>query len=385
MNLRVHLSSKLGYDTPKEEAVLAAGQAAAICYMPSDFDAILDEDQNKTTSRAAGCKTSKHYSTYAHVRKTLCFEGIPKLAAMVLNNERPANISEKSGRYTIMFCAGRELELYNKWLEIFAKLIAAEYPHLKPDVVQKLSQENARCFISVLTPTTTMDYSVDMTQANFIIHWLNNFCDTPTSHPLKEAIKPALREIASGMYEYCGIEGIEDYRGRTLPSFFANRSHAQEFGETFSINRKVSFASGAHFHRSQSLIFDFEVESDPSKAEFYIPRILEGSAYFDEYLADMRSIADLYPAGMLINMNMRGTPENLILLLQERLCGAVLPETCFTAKSILEEYCQETVQTNPAVYEMLNRFSNGTKCSFGHYTCTRPCPLGPAMCFTRKA
>ena len=385
MKVSIHAATKAGHAVSIDEVKLICGQAACICYGPDSFDEILARDDKAVMKTSEGCITSGHHSTLQHYYITFTFEGIPKLAAMILNNERPYDASEKSGRYTIMTCVGRENELYDKWRVRFGQLIAAKYPHLDEKVVKKLAQENARCFISVLSPTTTMDYSVDIGQANYLIRWLRNFCAIETGHPLKEAIKPWLAKIADAMAEICYIEGVEDYRGRDTITFFAKRSRRTEFGECFSVNADVSFASAAHFNRSRSMLFEFGVPSDPAEAYFYVPKILEKQSDIDEYLADMRSIADLYPAGMLIHMNMRGTPEAFALLVQERLCGATLPETCFTTKGILESYLSATFTSNTFVYDFLKPFNKGTKCSFGHYKCNRPCPLGPQMCFTRKA
>ena len=385
MKVYVHAATKAGHAVSIDEVKLICGQAACICYGPDSFDEILARDDKDVMATSEGCIHNLHLSTLQHYFITFNFEGIPKLAAMILNNERPYNTSEKSGRYTVMSCGGREKELYDKWRVRFAELISAEYPHLSGKIVKKLAQENARCFISVLSPTTTMDYTVDICQANLLIRWFRHFCEIETGDPLKEAIKPWLAKIADAMAEICYIEGVEDYRGRDTITFFAKRSRRTEFGECFSVNVDVSFASAAHFNRSRTLIFEFKTPIDPTDASFYIPRILEKQSDIDEYLADMLSIASLYPSGMLIHMNMRGTPEAFSLLVQERLCGATLPETCFTTKGILESYCSATFTSNTFVYDFLHPFQKGTKCSFGHYKCDRPCPLGPQMCFTRKA
>ena len=384
MKVSVHAATAAGHRVSLDEVRLISGQSACICYGPDRFEEILARDPEDVKDTADGCRKSGHHSTYQNYYITFTLEGIPKIVAMILNNERPYNTNEKSGRYTVMSCSGREKELYDKWRERFQELIAAEYPKLSEKVVKKLAQENARCFISVLSPTTTMNHTLDISQANYLIRWMREFCKQPTCHPLKEALKPWLIELADAMADICYMDDLGDYRGRGL-SFFAKRERKEEFGENFCVNKYVSFACGAHLHRSRSLDFEFDVTSNPQTAEFYVPRILQKQEDIDEYLADMRSVADLYPAGMMIRMNMRGTPENFALLVQERLCGATLPETCFAVKEILNRYCMATFTKNTFVHDFLHQFENGTKCSFGHYKCNRPCPLGPDMCFERKA
>ena len=52
MNIRVLGSTHLGYVMQKEEALNFGGKSAGICYMPDDFDAILNEPLEKTMKRA---------------------------------------------------------------------------------------------------------------------------------------------------------------------------------------------------------------------------------------------------------------------------------------------------------------------------------------------
>ena len=66
------------------------------------------EDESKTKDRAEGNKENKHHSVFGHDYISLYFEGIPKIIAMMINNEKDYNTSEKSGRYTVMF--GNEKE-----------------------------------------------------------------------------------------------------------------------------------------------------------------------------------------------------------------------------------------------------------------------------------
>ena len=173
MNVRILGSTKAGYLMTSEMASNFAGKAAGICYMPEDFDAILNEDEEKTMKRAKGTLKSGHHSVYDHVYFNLLIENAPKILAMILNNEGMYTTSEKSARYTKMEPSPEELELYNKWLNIFYSLIKEEYaekylkyfdnseaPMEKAEVaMKKLAQENARYMISVFT-NTVMEYTV---------------------------------------------------------------------------------------------------------------------------------------------------------------------------------------------------------------------------------
>ena len=70
-----------------------------------------------------------HHSVYDHINISFNLQNIPKILAMVLNNEHQYTTSEKSARYTPVQVSGesvitdREVELYNKWMEIYKEKI----------------------------------------------------------------------------------------------------------------------------------------------------------------------------------------------------------------------------------------------------------------------
>ena len=115
MQIRVLASTKAGYEMPKEEAVNFSGKSAGICYLPDSLDTLFSEDPAKTERRAKGTLASGHHSVFGHVTYNLALEGIPKILAMILNNEKIYNTSEKSARYTKMEPSEKEKVLYEKW------------------------------------------------------------------------------------------------------------------------------------------------------------------------------------------------------------------------------------------------------------------------------
>ena len=116
MQIRVLASTKVGYEMPKEEAVNFSGKSAGICYLPDSLDTLFSEDPAKTERRAKGTLASGHHSVFGHVTYNLALEGIPKILAMILNNEKIYNTSEKSARYTKMEPSEKEKVLYEKWI-----------------------------------------------------------------------------------------------------------------------------------------------------------------------------------------------------------------------------------------------------------------------------
>ena len=127
--------------------------------------------------RVKGNIESGHHSVFGHPTYNLILEGIPKILAMILNNEKIYNTSEKSARYTKMEPSEQEKVLYEKWIEIYKKQISENSPQIDEKRVEKLAQENARYLISVFTPATTMGYTVSFGQLNYILHWFEDYIE----------------------------------------------------------------------------------------------------------------------------------------------------------------------------------------------------------------
>ena len=72
----------------KEDFDVFSGKVAGICYMPSNFEALLSEPLEKTLRRANSTKQSGHHSVYDHEYISLYLDKVPKLFAMLLNNEK---------------------------------------------------------------------------------------------------------------------------------------------------------------------------------------------------------------------------------------------------------------------------------------------------------
>lgn len=145
---------------------LVAGLMGATCYMPENFEKLNSKPVENILNIATQVENSGHHSTFGHSFLTLEISGLPKALAMVLNNEKEYNTSEKSARYTVMKdIEPKQNALYEKWVNIFEREIKKLYPDgsnkffdEKGKKARKLAQENARYLISVFTPTN-MEYS----------------------------------------------------------------------------------------------------------------------------------------------------------------------------------------------------------------------------------
>jgi hypothetical protein len=340
MKLRVIGSTKPGYKLPIDEALEFGGKAAGICYMPDTFDVILNEDTEKTRKRMQRTLKSGHHSVYDHPTYNILFEDIPKILAMVLNNEGFYTTSEKSARYTKMNPNEREKSLYYKWIDILKNRIQEVYPQMKEKQAEKLAQENARYMISVFTPTT-MAYTVSLRQISSIISMMKRFIkeepDTAFNKKLKECMKNFVEECRGFDVQYLN----SDAKNRKLSLFDTRKSRRNEFGENYSVNYSGSFAQLAQAQRHRTL--DYRIRIHEDNPEFYIPPIIrsennKGNTELENvWLQDIKSVSDIFPQGMLIDINERGTYENFILKAKERLCGnAQLEIALQTGKTLIE-------------------------------------------------
>ncbi len=382
MRMRVIGSTKPGFSLPRHAAVMFSGIMAGICYMRSGFDRLLKEDPAVTKKRVRGTIGSGHHSVLGHVSYNLLLVGIPKIIAMLLNNEKDYNTSEKSARYTRMRTSGLERVIYEKWLRIFRRLIREKYPSISKVTAKKLAQENARYFISVFTPATTMGYTVDMRQVNYIIGWCEKLCAEDSDDPFIVQLKPWVQQLHDTLYARFNIDGLRDGKDRKF-SLFATRYRREEIGENYCINYEGTFSELAQAQRHRTIWYEMMIP-DLNNCEFYVPPIIEDEELRAEYLADMEKLKDRFPQGMLIHINERGIIENYGLKCRERLCGAAQREICMQTKENLDTLIAGEIESDhPEAVIDLMWYGDKTKCQMG-YKCNRPCPLGAKEAFTRQ-
>ena len=82
-------------------------------FVYDSFEAILAEPVENTQKRVSQTLKSGHHSVYDHPTYNLALEEIPKILAMILNNEGMYTTSEKSARYTKMKLEDKEKEIMN--------------------------------------------------------------------------------------------------------------------------------------------------------------------------------------------------------------------------------------------------------------------------------
>lgn len=392
MKIGIAASSNPGFVLPLDEALRFSGIAAGICYMPDNLDALFSEPVEKTMKRIKGCIKSGHHSVADHIVFSLALEEIPKILAMVLNNEKMYTTSEKSARYTHMSAGPQEEALYEKWIEIYNSLILKAYPQIDPKKSKKLAMENARYLISVFTPSTSMLYTVSLRQINLIIHWMKKYITKTENNDnfvckLKDVFRDFLKTpISNGAMklEDLQIPGLHDgAKNRTLSLFSAAGFRKNEFGENYCNSYLASFAQLAQAQRHRTIKYEMIMVEKHSCKQYFIPPIIVGTEYEKEWINDINSLSFLYPQGRLVWVNERGTLEDFILKCTERLCGEAQLEIANQTKLTLNTYVANVKSNRPELYTRLLPYTNGSRCTFPDWNCTRPCIFGPKNALNR--
>ena len=378
MKISVLGSTNSGYSISQHDALVMAGREAGICYMPDTLNSILDEPEDKSIKRAQNAITNGHHSITDHIHYNFAFENIPKILAMVLNNEKVYDTSEKSARYTTMQTSGLEKELYERWQGIFFDRIRELYPNISDKDTHKLALENARYLISIFTPATTMGYTVSLRQINYILNWMQDEIDVPTDDPLRLNLKPILQEFHAYMTPIVGVDGLVDNKGRSL-SLFAKRWRKEEFGENYCTNYMASFACLAQLQRHRTLNFEIIEVTD----RYFVPDCISGTTLEEDWLRDISSLSERYPQGCIVWINERGPIENLVAKSRERLCGRAFLETCAHSKDVLDDTFRH-LKEGTEVRDYLEPYTKGARCTFEDFVCQEPCRWGASQSFTRR-
>lgn len=372
MKIKVIASTKIGYVLPKEDAVDFSGKSAGICYLPDTVETLFAESSEKTQKRANGNIKSGHHSVFGHPTYNLCLEGIPKILAMILNNEKMYNTSEKSARYTQMEPSLQEKELYEKWIGTFKEQILLKYPEFDEKRAQKLAQENARYLISVFTPATIMEYTVNFGQLNYIINWAKDYIENGDDDEFSLKLKEAFGEFLQAIPDF-EVEGLDSRtKNRSFSLFAQRKTRNEEFGENYSTTYLASFAQLAQAQRHRTLAYEMTLLDE---AQYYIPPIIRNTELEKVWIKDISSLEKFFPQGMLVQVNERGTIENFVLKCTERLCGSAQLEIMEQTQKTMAKYMEATKE-QPELYNYLLPYSKGARCTFPGWKCNSPCIFG---------
>lgn len=362
----------------KNEFNLLSGQVAGVCYMKDNINALLNEPVEKSLKRADLTKNNGHHSVFEHNYISLYLQDVPKLFAMLLNNEKAFVTSEKSARYTTMECDDTTKELYDKWYKIFVEKITEKYgneSYFTKSRIDKLAKENARYFLSVYTPTSLV-YTTSYRQLNYLYNWLINLENTENKY-LKPLVKVA-KEFCSLLKQNNLIDDFNDGKNRDF-SLFSTKNCIDYFGDVYCTTYKGSFASLGQAQRHRSLSYSI---SPVYPYEYFVPRLIEKNKELKQmWLLDMQKIKDTHPQAELVNIIEKGTPENFVLKTKERLCTAAQQEIMEQTKSTLDTYVQNT--DDEEIKKFLSYYQKGARCTTG-YDCKTPCKFKEGITLERE-
>lgn len=385
----------------KREALIICGQYFGMCYVKDDFDKIKNEDAEKSINRAMMCIKSGHHSGFEHVKFTFEILDISKTLAMILNNQGNYATSEKSGRYTVLSIENEEEEaLRKKWQDTFYNIIHDEHyemfhkfyakPDMEPEKVEKAinlaitkkAQENSRLITSPFAKTK-MIYSINFRQLNYLRYEIKEFINEMPDTFFYARIKAEMKEFLEATSEWAmEDEGLNPgSKGVKLPFFETAKERKEEFGENYSINYYVSYATFAQIQRHRTTHCTMSI---PTEKKYFIPAFIENKEELvKEWVADCEAVTseESFPQATLMLVNERGRYEDFELKCYERLCGAAQYEVAMVMKEQLTKYLENTTSEN--AYNALSKINCGARCKFG-FKCNSPCMFGAKYAFDRK-
>lgn len=376
----------------KERTLDFSGKAAGICYDKEGFRHLITEDSEKTQNRIKRTLDTGHDSVYDHSFVTINIENIPKMLAMVLNNEHQYTTSEKSARYTPVEKSDEitetEANLYNKWLDILKIKIKEKYGDKFDDSrIDKLAQENARYFVTVFMPTKML-YTTSFRQLNYITSWMMDYINKTrkdSSDPFEKRLANSMMSFIENIYELKAIDGrlLDNDKNRSLSIFGHDLDKVEtHFGDVYSTVYLGSYAQYAQTHRHRTL--DYQLERLEEKSYFVPPIIEDDNLLVDEWLSDMEKVKDLSPQGELVRISEVGKYGDFILKAKERLCTYAQLEIMQQTKKTLEQYKQSLKEKKHPLYQDIRGYDKGARCTFPDYGCNSECNFSEGIRLVRK-
>ena len=375
----------------KEKAINLCGKIAGICYDKEGFQHLENEQVEKTNRRINMTLNNGHHSVYDHITINFNVQNIPKILAMILNNEHQYTTSEKSARYTPVvktndLITSKEELLYNKWLKIFKIKIKERYGFVYKDFrIEKLAQENAKYLVSVFMPTQ-MIYSTSLRQINYIASWMQEYINNhDKTDDFENKLSNYMIEFINELDRLNVLEDglLKNEKERTFSLFGNNLDNIKEyFGDVYITKYEATFAYLAQAQRHRTLDYKMEFMKDK---KYYIPEIIKDDPVLvGEWLNDMDSVKSVIPQGELIIITETGTYENFILKCKERLCTASQLEIMRKTKEILLKYKDNLELNHNELYKTFEKYSQGARCTFPDFTCSSPCYFKEGITLTRK-
>jgi len=234
--------------------------------------------------------------------------------------------------------------LYNKWSKILLPVIDSVYPKIKDekfrrDKIEKLAKENARYMTSVFTPTKML-YTINLRQLNFLMDQFDKGRLGDLSSDLECKLIPIMKDF-SNQLNILKIKGLEHKTDKKV-SIFNFRNVEEHFGDVYSTNYLMSFASLAQVQRHRTINYHVSEGTEfGAQLGFFIPKIVSYANVEKEWIEDLKKVSKTdFPQAQLLKVNERGIIEYFRLKAVERLCGHAQYETMKNTLATAEKYLQ---------------------------------------------
>ncbi len=375
----------------KDKALLQCGKIAGVFYDEEEYAHLGNEPEEKTMRRVNMTLNNGHHSVYDHISISFNIQNIPKILAMVLNNEEQYTTSEKLARYIPVVRRGgssitlMEEYLYNKWIDIFKVKIKEQYGDIYNDSkIQKLAQENARYLVTVFMPTQ-MIYIATLRQINYIVSWMERYINdrkinSEFEMKLSASMIDFIVELDRLNVLIPGLMKNEKHRSLSLFGHIGDRD--DYFGIVYSTTYKGTFAQLAQVqgHRKN----DYQMEMLDEKEYFVPPIIANDAVLVDEWLLDMKNVSCVTPQGEMVKIRETGTYDKFILKCKERLCSAAQLEVMMQTRRTLKKYRNALKISGDPLYNDILGYTNGARCTFPDYECSSDCKFKDGKMLVRK-
>lgn len=371
------------------EQTLLSGKFGGTCYAKEGYADIRIQPEEKALKRAEGTAKRGHHSVFQHGvvnMEIVC----PKIIAMLLNSIGVSNTSEKSARYTQMKPdTQKEMELYQKWHDIIYKKIEEKYAgRFTEKEMDKLAYENARYMISVFCETS-MVYSLPFRNIFYITDWIERMQKTLSclEGGFNKRLSGELENLKEAFLRVVGKRNFHDNKNeyfRFMPVQATGEyddDNVEYYGDVYTAKFFASFAQVAQEqrHRTTRVKINFSGD-DPAEFGFFVPPILSETEYEKEWLADIESVGEVYPQGMLVSVTEQGLFEDFALKCRERMCGRAQLEIMQVTEKLTKCFIQNKENLSKANQKRLEQMmENGrpcARCGYSDFICTEGCTWG---------
>lgn len=299
----------------------------------------------------------------------------------------------------------------------------------------KLAQENARYVLSVFTRSTTMGYSTSLRQWNYIYDWCKKYMsaykdndgvltkveDSCEASYFEKELYNDFKELSDYIYSTMYVAELRDTKDRCFdfltqysgvgsshpmtrydlsvfePNPYSDKydyaedvhSEDDKIGFMYNISYTASFAQIAQAERHRTLKYYMMCNFGIPHLDFFVPPMIRGTDYEQEWLADLTSVADILPQATKVVIIETGDIANFVLKCKERLCGRaqweIMHQTTLTAKRFIKALQADELESfaKPYAEELCSSVTGvTTKCQLCH-GCKESCMFGAKEALTR--